>query len=355
MPYCRRCGTKLEENARFCYNCGTSRVTRAPSTPARPAVSLRKDPLVVAGIVSIAILVTAAIITAIIAVPIGSVNFNQTFQDNHPNINTLNLNFQADSAQVDIIPLNVTDKNILIIVSAVGSKSIYSSKNNSIQVTFDNQTNNNQLTINSRIMNTGGSFTRNFAVTCTIYVNPTLRLNLNVTTQNGAISLAAEKSTTFQSVNLEARAGRVQATLQNATIGGNFSLETDAGSLYFGMSQSKVSENSTVNLQSNAGSVNMDVTQTKTLQGNLQINAKTDLGSIDENLQIDGDVAARIISQTSLGSVHVNKNHFSGDQSPIQSNNYPGKSNIEINNRTNLGSIVIDANYQSSVAPSTRN
>ena len=326
-------------------------MTFAPAAPARP---MRKDPLMVTAFALIAILVVAVIVVAIIAAPISPVNFNQTLQDSHPNINKLNLNFQADTAQVNVIPMNITDKNILIIVSAVGSKGIFGSSN-LIHVSFDNQTVNNELTVTSKVTDTNGLFTRNFKVTCTIYVNPTLNLNLNVTTQTGEVTLSAEKPATFQSINLQANTGDVQVTMQNVTIAGDLSLKTETGAVYYGMSQGSVQGNSTVNLQSTTGSVDMDITETKTLQGNLQVNAATTTGSINVGLQIDGDVGAKITSQATLGSINPNVQNFSGDQSPLQSNNYPAASNIEINNRTNLGSININAAYQSSVTPSIRN
>jgi hypothetical protein len=75
----------------------------------------------------------------------------------------------------------------------------------------------------------------------------------------------------------------------------------------------------------------MDITQTKPLQGNLQINASAQLGSVNVGLSIDGDVGAKIISQSSLGTIHTNLENFSGNQSPIQSDNYPATSSIEIN------------------------
>ena len=165
----------------------------------------------------------------------------------------------------------------------------------------------------------------------------------------------AEKSATFQSINLHANAGEVQANLQNATIAGDVSLTTQAGTVNFGLRQASLQGNQTVTLHSNAGSVSMDITQTKTLQGNLNVNAVTELGSVNVALQIDGDVGAKIISQTNLGSLHLDVQHFSGNQSPIQSDNYPAASNIEINSRTNLGSININAVYQSLNGPSVKN
>jgi hypothetical protein len=121
------------------------------------------------------------------------------------------------------------------------------------------------------------------------------------------------------------------------------------------MSQVNIKGNNAIALQTNAGSVTMDITETKTLQGNLQVSAITDLGSVNVGLVIDGDVGAKLISQTNLGSIHTDVQHFSGNQSPIQSDNYPAISNIEINSKTSLGSININAVYLSSTDPSIRN
>ena len=355
LPYCRRCGTKLDDSARFCHKCGTPVLTFATAAPAKPSRPLRKEPLVIAAIVLIAILVAAVILTAIVFAPFSPISFNQTNQDSHSSINTLNLNFQANTAQVTLIAQNINNQNILIQTSANGSRSIFGS-NNPIEVTFTNQTEGNTLTVNSKVTEANEFPTAgNLHVTCTIYVNPALKLNINVTTQAGSITLIAENSATFQSINLHANAGEVQANLQNATIAGDVSLNTQAGTVNFGLRQASLQGNQTVTLHSNAGSVSMDITQTKTLQGNLQVNAVTELGSINVALQIDGDVGAKIISQTNLGSMHLNVQHFSGNQSPIQSDNYPAASNIEISSRTNLGSINIDASYQSLNGPSLRN
>jgi len=355
LPFCRRCGTKLDESAKFCQKCGTPVVTFAPAAPAKPDKPLRKEPLVITSIVLIAILVSAVIVSAIIFAPFSPISFNQTNQDSHSGINTLNLNFQANTAQVTITTQNINNQNILIRTSVNGSRSIFGSTN-PIEVTFTNQTEGNTLTINSKVTE-GNEFpkTGNLHVTCAIYVNPALKLNINVTTQAGAISLISEKSATFQSINLQANAGEVQANLQNVTIAGDVFLSTQAGTVNFGVRQATLQGNQTVTLNSNAGSVGIDITQAKTLQGNLKVNAVTELGSVNVALQIDGDVGAKIISQTNLGRIHLNVQYFIGNQSSIQSDNYPAGSSIEINSRTNLGSININAAYQSLNGPIVRN
>lgn len=326
----------------------------APATPEMPARPLRKKPLMIVAIALIAILIAAAIVTAVVFVPLYPVNFNQTNQDTHPNINTLNLNLEASAAQVDVLTQNITDKNILIITIASGSRSIFGSTN-PVNVNFTNETVDDVLTVNAKVTEPNETFASNPHVTCTVYINPALNLNLNVTTQAGQITLSAEKPATFQSVYLKTNAGSIEATMQNATIAGNIALVTQAGSVYIGLSQASVQGNQTVNLHSNAGAVTMDITQTQTLQGNLKVDAVTDLGAVTVGLQIDRGVGAKIVSQTNLGSIHSNLHNFSGNQSPIQSDNYPAVSNIEINDRTNLGSININANYASSTGPNLSN
>jgi hypothetical protein len=305
--------------------------------------------------VLIAILVAALIVSVIIFAPFSPFSFNQTNQDSHSGINTLNLNFQSNTAQVVVITQNINNQNILINTSANGSRSMFSSTN-PIEVTFTNQTAGSALSVNAKVIETEEfPTTGNLPVICTIYLNPALKLNINITAQAGSIALTAEKSATFQSINLHANAGEVQANLQNVTILGEVSLVTQAGTVNFGMLQSTLQGNQTVTLHSNTGSIGMDISQTKTLQGNLKVNAVTELGSVNVALQIDGSVGAKIISQTNLGSIHLDVQHFSGNQSPIQSDNYPAASNIEINSATNLGSININAVYRSSNGPNLKN
>ncbi|MCW4003593.1 MAG: zinc-ribbon domain-containing protein [Candidatus Bathyarchaeota archaeon] len=351
MPYCHKCGAKLQEDAHFCHRCGTP-VMATPTAAPAPVKPLRKDPVMLGAIVLIAILLTAVIVIAVAAVPFSRFDFNQTNHDSHPNIRTLNLDFYADVGEVNVATQNINDYNILIHVSANGSRSLLRSSN--IEVTFTNETVGDVLTITSKVTVEGG-FLSNTDVDCVIYVNPALNLNLNVTSRLGQVSLTAQENATLQSVNLNSNAGTVQANLQeNVTVAGDISLETNMGTVHYRMSETTVEGNCTVNLQSNMGSVNMDITQTTTLSGNLKVNADTSMGSVNVGLKIDGDVGAKITSETNLGNIDTDVRNFSGDKSPLQSNNYPAASNIEIDNHTNLGSININAAYQSSTVPIVR-
>ena len=356
MPYCRRCGTKLDEDARFCYKCGTTvavynYASQAPSAPMKP---LTKDPVVIGAIVLISILVVGVVVAALLVTPFSNVNIEQTYQDDTINVNQLNLDFESDAAQVNVFTQNSNGNNFVVSISGSASKSIFGGDAGSpVKVTLYNDTLNGVQTVKAKLEEST-AFSR-YNVVCNIYVNLALTLNLNITSQAGQVNLTSDKPATFESINLKASAGAVGANLQNVTVAGNVTLGTQAGTVHFRASQVIVEGNSTVDLHSNSGSINMDITQTKAFQGNLQVNAVTGLGSVNVGLTIDGDVGAKIISQTNLGSIHTNLKHFSGNQSPIQTDNYPAASNIEIDSRTNLGNININAAYQSTSIPSLRN
>jgi hypothetical protein len=356
LPYCRRCGTKLDEDAHFCHKCGTPVSTYNYGSPptSAPLKPIRKDPVVIAASVLVSILVVGVVVAALVTTPFINVSIGQTYQDNTADINKLNFNFESNQAQVNVFTIDMNNNNFVIEIQGSAAKGMSGGNSDSpIQFTLYNDTTNGVQTVTIKLEEST-TFSR-YKVVCNIYVNPALTINLNITSKTGQVSLTNDKPTTFESINLEASAGAVGANLQNATVTGNVTLRTQAGTVDFRTSQIVVEGNNTINLHSNAGSINMDLTQTKTLQGNLQVNATAEFGSVNVDLSIDGAVGAKIISQTTLGSIHTNLQHFSGNQSLIQSDNYPTAGNIEINNRTNLGNIDINAIYQSTSSPYLRN
>jgi hypothetical protein len=358
LPYCRRCGSPLEENALFCPKCGspvatTTYVPSAPA-PAKPARHLHKDPLVVIGVGLIAILFSAFIIAAVLIAPVSTWNYGTPYTDSSPSMHNLNLNFHSDIGHINIMTTQTSNNNILIYVSGNGSRGIFGGSGNPLNITFSNKTVGDTLTVNSTVTVTG-PLSSISSVDIQIFVNPNLNLNLNVTTDTGRVSFNADKPTTIQNLSLQATTGEVEAQLQtNAIVAGNITLSTTTGAVNYRMSETKIVGNNTLNLKSITGQVTMDITQTKTLQGNLAVDAETTTGTINVGLVIDGGVAGKITSQTAaFGDINVNVNNFSGNKSPIQSNNYPATGNIDINNHvTGFGSININANYKTTILSS---
>jgi len=87
LPYCRRCGAKLEDNARFCQKCGVQTITFAPrassSKPThKPLLSTNEIVLIA---VAIAVVVVVAAIFFVII--LSSFNTNQA-NSSYPTLST---------------------------------------------------------------------------------------------------------------------------------------------------------------------------------------------------------------------------------------------------------------------------
>jgi hypothetical protein len=114
LPYCRICGTKLEENAHFCHKCGTPVATLTPAPPiAKSTKPAQKSPFLVPLIILLALVVVAVILGAFVLWTI-SVNFNQSNGSNQSNGNELSFNLHGDMAKANVTAQNLICKTILI-------------------------------------------------------------------------------------------------------------------------------------------------------------------------------------------------------------------------------------------------
>ncbi len=89
MPYCGKCGNKLEENAHFCGKCGTPAVTFTTNAMQTAMKPLRNDPMFVVSMVVIALVISLIIIGAIVFL-VFHVNFGQN-STSQQNVNSLYL------------------------------------------------------------------------------------------------------------------------------------------------------------------------------------------------------------------------------------------------------------------------
>jgi predicted membrane protein len=212
--------------------------------------------------------------------------------------------------------------------------------------TFDNRTVGNTLTVNSQVT-VEDTYTLGANVAIQIYVDPSVKLNLNITSITGKVALTGDRDTTFQSLFLQSTTGPVEANLQDTvTISGPVSLKTTTGVVSFRMHEIYVQGNNSINLQTTTGDVGMDITETTQLHGNVAVNAHTTTGTIYVDLEVDAGVGAKITSTTTLGEIQTDLTNFNGDKSPLTSNNYPSTSNIEITNTVGTGNVNITAKCQ---------
>lgn len=350
MPYCRKCGAKLDEDARFCRVCGTpvAAVTAAtrPTAPKR-----RRPPYLLPVAILIAVLLMAIVIGGLVFLPFHAVHFDQTNRVAKSGVENLILDFQVDVAQVNVFFKNLSDNMVILNVTADGYMGILHDPNRAINVTFNHQTANNTEMVISRVTRaTVWPFSFNLNVTCDVYIDPSANLSLSVSSSVGQIIMNAEAPTTLQALNLEATTGSVEASLSKGVIiAGNVSLKTTTGSVQFQMDKAEVSGNVSVNLQSTTGSVNANVTADQQLSGNVTVNAETTTGGVNLAMVINDYVGAKIESRTVVGGISVEQQGFSGNQSSLQSNNFPAGSNFLVTLSTTTGGIHVSATYESSV------
>ncbi|HSV50144.1 MAG TPA: zinc ribbon domain-containing protein, partial [Candidatus Acidoferrales bacterium] len=140
MPYCRRCGTQLEENARFCHRCGLAVANYIPaepvpvqqppptapvyamlSPPSKPKHSNNRIIILTVGLITI--LIVASVAAALLFTPTTPWSYTKSLSDSTPNIDTLNLNFATNIGEVNIMTLDVGDRSVLIHVQGNGSYS----------------------------------------------------------------------------------------------------------------------------------------------------------------------------------------------------------------------------------------
>jgi hypothetical protein len=186
-----------------------------------------------------------------------------------------------------------------------------------------------------------------------VYIDPSANLSLYVHSSVGDIVMNADDNMTLQNLDLETTTGSVDVSLEKGVIiNGIVSLETTTGSVQFQMDKADASGSVSVNLQSTIGSVNVDLTENQKLSGNVTVSARTTIGGVNLSMVIDDDVGARIESHADLGEINVDVQKFSGNETLLQSDNYPAGSNFLVNLRTTTGGININAAYRSSAVPS---
>ncbi len=339
----------MDENARFCHVCGTPVVSVTAEAKAT-APTRRRQYYILPVAILIAVLLTVVIISALFFLPVYPVHFNQTNQVPKAEMNELLVDFQADIANVNVFFKNLPGNMVVLNVTADGSVGILGDPNQAVNVTFNHQTtNNSEVVIASVSRTTKWPTSYSLNVNCDVYIDPSANASLIFRSSIGNIVMNADNKATFQNIDLKTTTGNIKATLsKDVMVSGLTSLRSTTGNIKFIMDNAVVSGDASVNLKSTTGFVDLDLTATQNLLGNVTLNARTTTGAVSLFMVIEHDVGARIESETDIGMISADLQRFSGEESPLRSNNYPAASNFLVSLRTDTGGINITASYGSS-------
>jgi hypothetical protein len=351
MPYCHKCGAKLDEDARFCPVCGTPVPSVAPveksATPQRTSQHPRKTIFPLVGIVLIAVLVISIVGVVIAFAPFQPVSFSQSNEATGGNVDTLNLVIEADVANVNVILRDLPgNQRAAVNVSATGWRGIFGT-NQPLALGFNEDTSNSTLTYAVNVSRSERWMIFNILnVNCDVFIDPSVKLDITVHTVTGSIAMNANTDTIIQNLDLRANTGSVEAIVNGSVIlSGDFSIQTTTGSVRLQWDEVKVMQSIPVNVMTTTGSAELNITQSRQFVGNVTLNTQTTTGGVNFAMQIQNDVGARISASTTIGGVNVQQSGFDGNQSPLQSDNYPSGNNFIVLLSATTGGIDINAVY----------
>jgi hypothetical protein len=267
MPYCRKCGAKLDEDARFCPVCGTPVPSVAPveksATPQRTSQHPRKTIFPLVGIVLIAILVISVVGVVIAFAPFQPVSFSQSNEATAGNVDTLNLVIEADVANVNVILKDLPgNQRAVVNVSATGWRGIFGT-NQPLALGFNEDTSNSTLTYAVNVSRSERWMIFNILnVNCDVFIDPSVKLDITVHTVTGSIAMNANTDAIIQNLDLRANTGSVEAIVNGSVIlSGDFSIQTTTGSVRLQWDEVKVMQSIPVNVMTTTGSAELNITQ----------------------------------------------------------------------------------------------
>jgi hypothetical protein len=258
----------------------------------------------------------------------------------------------VDVGNVNVAFRDLANDMVTLDLSVSGYGSIISPQQPTIS--FQHVTNGNILSVTSEVETSifYGWLGMNFLqANCVLIVDSSLNATINVKTSIGKITFETQRGVVLNSLSLETATGAVEASFaEDTVVTRDISIKTVTGAVSLSWQNVIAERDIAANLGSVTGAVTVDIEQDERLQNKVNLGVEVTTGAINSGLTISGDVAGRITSRTTTGSVDVQRSDdFSSTElsstRQIQSNNYPSNSQFDINLQTTTGRIRINARH----------
>lgn len=295
----------------------------------------------------IGILFIVAIVLAVVAfVPLKSFEHNATESVTATGgAETLTLSVVVDVCNVKIVFEEMDGKDVQVDLNIDG-RSGYLSNEPDIIFTVDHDQVGQALSVDVVLdMESGFSFSYEDAL-CLVTIDPSLRTAVDVKVDVGDASLHANSPVELDVGKLDVNVGSVRVELgTGVSLHGDLDLRSKVGSVNMECRSLTLGEDIEVGLTVSTGSISLYAMQTIDPGANMTFNCNVDVGSIKVNLDLTGDIAGEISSSTGVGDISTDITGFSGLETHLVSDNFPGERNFTLNLMSDVGAIEIDASW----------
>ena len=351
MSYCWKCGSKLEEEAKYCHVCGAS-VGEPSARSTSPPSNLRRrtwSPVYTLVVVLVGILVVGTVVSVFVFLPFQQVSFTRSeevFAES--GVRAVSLNMTADVSGFNVTFADLNGRVMTMNVTATGGVGAFA-PSDPLNVTVNHLRSGHTMQVDARIERNGVWWPvfGGLNVVCDVQVERSLNVTLNIKTGVGRVVLLTSSGVVLDYLNLETTTGGAEASLgQGVIVNGNVTVQSTTGGANLNWDNVKVTDDVSVAVKTTTGGVGVDIVEDSSMNRNVTLNAETVTGGVDFSMMIQDGVGAVVNSSTIVGGVNTNLTRFSGAASSLRSENYPAASNFVVTLKTTTGGINVDAAYE---------
>jgi hypothetical protein len=179
-----------------------------------------------------------------------------------------------------------------------------------------------------------------------VTIDRSLPTFLEVEVDVGDVEIAVPLNSTLTGASVHADVGGLHVHLEEGAIAGDMDLRSDVGSVNVDCSNAVFTEGVVVTAETGTGSIYLELEMSSPPESNVTFDCLANVGSVNLNLLVAGDMSAEITSQVNVGEIETELVGFSGMDVHLVSGNHPDIWSVELLLETDVGSVHIDAEWR---------